>query len=308
MSVRSFPPSVDRPGLASLLIFFLFLYTISAPGFIYIVQLNIDWVFLIASFIRGFAGGPLWNAQAVYVAVLVERHPSFVGRYSGMFFSIYSFNIVFGNLIVGIPLLLSNAPAAATPLEAARTTLWILAGIGTLATILFTLVRPMERIRPATHVPLLANLKSTFGLFKDKSMRYMIWWSFMFGFVICFMWGPVATLFGDLKKVPMLFIVFGCAFLISSFVTGRVFDKIGWKPLLVIYCVAFVAGFVLFIFAYLYRILALFFIAAFIFGWLESELRTLNQSAFIRAFPNSTSHAFARTFGQISNGGIAFAY
>jgi MFS family permease len=265
-----------------------------------IIQLNVVWVLLVASFIRGFAGGTLWNAQAVYLSNLCERHPGQTGRLSGLFFGVFSFQVLVGSLIMGIPLLLS--PADATPptdpaaaLDSVRTMLWVLTGLGGLAAVLFCFLRPVEPLKPVAPEPFFDHIKDTFALFKRRDMQLLLVWAFMFGYVICFMWGPVSTLYGNLRLVPMLFVGFGASFTIASFSTGKIYDSKGWKPLLIIYLVAHVVAYIAFSIGYTLKVDALFYIAAIMFGWIESELGTLNEAVFIEVFSECTSHAFACT-------------
>lgn len=112
----------------------LFSASIGYVMFIICVEPYLDSIFYPISAIEGVAAALLWTAQPVYLSKC-SSDPSTLGKYSGIFFSIFQTALVLGNL-------LSSALLSSSVKE--ENLLYILAAIGFCGSIVLALLRKPE--------------------------------------------------------------------------------------------------------------------------------------------------------------------
>eukprot|EP01116_Phalansterium_solitarium_P021046 TRINITY_DN6411_c0_g1_i11.p1 TRINITY_DN6411_c0_g1~~TRINITY_DN6411_c0_g1_i11.p1 ORF type:complete len:385 (+),score=121.04 TRINITY_DN6411_c0_g1_i11:141-1295(+) len=212
---------------------------IGATAYVAYVAANIEpeiyWL-LPASAYLGFGAAILWAAQGSYVAKCSTKET--LGANSGLFFAFFMMNNVIGNLAAG-GLLLSGRNM--------HFLFWVLLSIGGCANLLFlTLRKPSELVVTDTTSVVekkAASLSEIFMLFREPKMLLMIPALLYSGFSQSFFLSRLP------QQMPIeggwigwIMAFFGLADTLGSVIFGRLSDRVGKKPVLIIASLCTIGG------------------------------------------------------------------
>jgi MFS family permease len=198
-------------------------------------------LFLVASAITGAFHAFIWLSEGI----LLSRYPDDVrNKYIGIFFGILCSNIIFGNLISLIVLL--------TGVDIQQM-IWVLMSITFVGAVLSIFILPFScselcyvRSKDTNHhTNILDSIKRVFVIVAENKgyllMPLMILQTFDVNVSIQILSKQIIVNAHGSPSVGVytaaMYMVYGFSALVSSFFLGRLFDKFGWKFVLISYAV-----------------------------------------------------------------------
>lgn len=245
---------------------------------------KVGWLFFLACGSFGLAGAPLWVSQGIYLSRLTQHHPEVVGHFNGTFLGIFFTAAIIGNVITSIV----GYTFTTLPIVPIFTCLLIVA-IG--AAVLFHFL-PEPPVPIISDPPVRELYSSMLKMTRDKGILLMSPYYLYLGIACTFAWGVVPKLLPDTRLVSPVAAVYGLGTLSSSFISGRVYDRYGWKPLAIANFVIVIIGFLGVTIAYKQNQTWIFFITSILFGAFEALANTLALSVIMQTFTSNSATAF----------------
>lgn len=219
--------------------------TISACAFCYILYIaavnsGISALYLVASCMIGCAAGTIWLFQGIWLnRQAVIMGPGTEGFMSGLFYTIFNFQGIVGNA-VGIPIFLLGFNISVY--------IWVMCGVTAIGFVLSWFIAPLkvpdltsEQAQPATET-LLQRVRTiaVTSIEKDVLLLWPMFFLQSSQLVFSYQILPVRVVTGAAAygySGPLLNVyTFMCYFfgaMLSSFVCGKLFDRFGYKTVLV---------------------------------------------------------------------------
>jgi len=234
---------------------------------------------VIASPLLGLGGALLWVSQGTYLTVVSGGEAR--GYLSGIFFGIFSLNLPIGTLISSFLLQKSNPSVM----------LWILSVVGFLGVLMLCFTRPTDSIS-MKDVPLSNPKDSLTFFFQQKKMICLQPLVLFQGICQSFTFGSFPLLL-SLENISYVFMAYGISSNCSYFITGRLYDRFGWKILVICsFIIGLIAYFSCLIGA-LSSFLPLMFIYAALIGWVECSNNNLISATIMELYPQNPTPALA---------------
>jgi MFS family permease len=250
----------------------------------YLYRDSLGWIFFVACATFGFIGAPLWVSQGVYMSRLTQHHPEVIGTFNGTFLGIFFTAAIFGNTLTSI----IGYTFSTLPVVPIFICLLVLA---TVAAVLLKFL-PEPPVPIVSDPPIKELFRSMWQMSSDKGILLMSPYYFYLGVACTFAWAVVPTLLPDSRLVGPISAVYGVGTFSASFISGRVFDLWGWKPLAAGNFVLVCVGYLLVELAYLKSITFIFFISSILFGSFEALANTLALSVLMKQYTKNASTAF----------------
>lgn len=168
----------------------------------------------------------------------------YVGYYTGLFYAIFNVNSILGNVIAFVALRGGSSMAAM---------IWIMAVLCAVGNGLLLLVDTSEKVKTVTEVgkddivaakesntqilSFKERMQPLIDINKQKYFIALIPYMIIQGMGVNFTYGsfPRAIPTDNSSFIPVLFFSYGVSSLIWAGVCGKIFDRFGWKPLLIMH-------------------------------------------------------------------------
>jgi MFS family permease len=193
----------------------------------------IEPILLAASAIIGFGAAVLWTAQGS--AVIRSSPPEKLGAYNGIFFGIFQWAQVLGNLLAGI--LLSKGISD-------KILFLILTIIGSTSLIGILFLRRPKTVSMSSE-PFSTRILQTFNVMFTKKMALLYLAMIYSGVSQTYMFG-VFPKTRPKKEVGYIMTAFGGADVAGSLLAGYISDKVGRLPIIFVCACSMTAGSVVF--------------------------------------------------------------
>lgn len=250
----------------------------------YLYRETVGWIFFVSCALFGFVGAPLWVSQGVYISRLTQHHPEVVGDYNGTFLGIFFCASIIGNLV--------NTIIGYSFKEFPVVPIFIFLEVAALVAAVLFYFLPEPPVPIASDPPVKELFRSMWSLAHDKGLLLMAPYYLYLGIACTFAWGVVPRLLPNSRLVAPIAGIYGAGTFASSFISGRVFDRFGWKPLATANFVMVIIGFFGVELAYRRSITWIFFISSLLFGAFEALANTLALSVLMQTWPKTASTAF----------------
>lgn len=250
----------------------------------YMYKDSLGWLFFVGCATIGFFGAPLWVSQGVYMSRLTQHHPEVVGVFNGTFLGIFFTCGIFGNTLTSI----IGFTFSTLPIVPIFICLLCLA---VAAAVLFKFL-PEPPVPIVPDPPVKELFQAMWQMASDKGILLMAPYWFYLGVGCTFAWGVVPRLLPDQRLVAPVAAVYGIGTLSASFISGRVFDDYGWKPLATANFVIVIVSFFGVEIAYKQKLTWIFFISSVLFGAFEALANTLALSVIMKQYPKKAPTAF----------------
>jgi len=193
------------------------------------------YILLPSSVVIGIGAAILWNAQGVFLAVSsTEKN---IGMHSGMFFSLFQLNLIFGNLFAAVFLSFGWNTALLFV---------ILSVVATIASFAFLLLRVPK---PSSNSPLEdvkePSILEVFKIFKNRTWQLLICISIYSGLTQSLNYGSFTSLIGNTQTIGYVMAVYGVADCLGSIANGTVSKYIGRRATIMIGSFSATVGYVL---------------------------------------------------------------
>ena len=190
---------------------------------------RIDALYLVSAAIIGICAGFIWLQQGIYIAGIAEQirnETTFEvgGALSGLFYGLFNFCFIFGNLISLIALL-----------SGVQTYIiqWVMFGVCSLGVIMLFFIRvdePQPESRSLFFSHFKERVKAVLGIIKVKGYWLVIPLVVLQSVQISITYQVIPRLIGSKSPSTILyhivtFIFYGIGSVIASFLTGKLFDK-----------------------------------------------------------------------------------
>ncbi|CAF4209471.1 unnamed protein product [Adineta steineri] len=200
----------------------------------------IKWVLYISAFLVGLGAALLWTAQGAYVAIATNKYEqvnnlepsSRLGFTNGMFFSIYSCSLIFGNLLASF-------------LFHRKYDEWIIftvmsaiAGLGSFSLIF---LRPVTIPKQTKQTSILSSLSILFDIPFLLLIPVMCYLGLSEGFI----YGSIPPLIFDKSQKFLIFTIYGTVNAFSSIIFGKLSDKLVRR--LIIYAIGGLSYMIIFV-------------------------------------------------------------
>ncbi|KAJ3130259.1 DUF895 domain membrane protein [Nowakowskiella sp. JEL0407] len=239
------------------------------PIFVASINFGIEWIVYCTACLVGFGNGILWTNQGIYLAEIRNQDVKNAGLIVGLFFTVCSVNGFIGN-IISMSILSSGGSTDVM--------IWAMAAIGVLGTICLSLITPKDKSsKPDVQTELAESkilksaastenlLTSTTALapksgildrfttlkntaLQNRTMLLMLYMytqgsnlSFTFTVAPSFIPG----IWDESRRSLMLsqmFMCYGLSAMILSILTGKIYDRFCWRPLVVLNVLSLVGG------------------------------------------------------------------
>lgn len=255
-------------------------------------------ILLGASAVIGFGAAVLWTAQG---SVVLHSAPADkLGAYNGLFFGIFQWAQVIGNLIAGV--LLSNGTSPST-------LFFILTVVGSTSLLGFFFVSG-HKVEATEAVPVKDRILQTLKIMTEKQMFLLYLAMIYSGISQTYMFG-VFPKTRPTKEVGYIMAVFGAADVIGSFVAGFVSDKLGRMPVVFSCALSMTVGSTIFFLQYPLHILPdeqyLSYVIAILLGIADSGFNTQLYAILGAVFPDRVEAAIgAFKFFQAGSTAVLF--
>ncbi|CAF1177990.1 unnamed protein product [Adineta steineri] len=218
-------------------------FIVSSLTYILFIAANIKyikWVLYISAFLVGLGAALIWTAQGAYVAIATNKYEqannlepsSRLGFTNGMFFSIYSCSLVFGNLLASF-------------LFHRKYDEWIIftvmsaiAGLGSFSLIF---VRPVTIPKQTKQNSILSSLSILFDIPFLLLIPVMCYLGLSEGFI----YGSIPPLIFDKSQKFLIFTIYGTVNAFSSIIFGKLSDKLVRR--LIIYAIGGLSYMIIFV-------------------------------------------------------------
>ncbi|CAF1487367.1 unnamed protein product [Adineta steineri] len=200
----------------------------------------IKWVLYLSAFLVGLGAALLWTAQGAYVAIATNKYEqvnnlepsSRLGFTNGMFFSIYSCSLIFGNLLASF-------------LFHRKYDEWIIftvmsaiAGLGSFSLIF---LRPVTIPKQTKQTSILSSL----SILCDIPFLLLIPVMCYLGLSEGFIYGSIPPLIFDKSQKFLIFTIYGIVNAFSSIIFGKLSDKLVRR--LIIYAIGGLSYMIIFV-------------------------------------------------------------
>lgn len=250
----------------------------------YRYESKVGWLFFISCACFGFVGAPLWVSQGIYLSRLTQHHPEVVGHFNGTFLGIFFTAAIIGNVLTSI----IGFTFTTLPIVPIFACLLVVAVV---AAVLFHFL-PEPPVPIVSDPPVRELFASMWRMTRDKGILLMSPYYLYLGIACTFAWGVVPKLLTDNRLVSPIAAVYGVGTFASSFISGRVFDRYGWKPLAIANFVIVIIGFAGVAIAYKETQTWIFFFTSFLFGAFEALANTLALSVLMQTYTKNSATAF----------------
>ncbi|CAF1381624.1 unnamed protein product [Adineta steineri] len=218
-------------------------FIVSSLTYLLFIAANIKymkWVLYISAFLVGLGAALIWTAQGAYVAIATNKYEqannlepsSRLGFTNGMFFSIYSCSLVFGNLLASF-------------LFHRKYDEWIIftvmsaiAGLGSFSLIF---VRPVTIPKQTKQNSILSSLSILFDIPFLLLIPVMCYLGLSEGFI----YGSIPPLIFDKSQKFLIFTIYGTVNAFSSIIFGKLSDKLVRR--LIIYAIGGLSYMIIFV-------------------------------------------------------------
>lgn len=250
----------------------------------YKYESTVGWLFFLACGMFGLAGAPLWVSQGIYLSRLTQHHPEVVGHFNGTFLGIFFTAAIIGNVLTSVV----GFTFTTLPIVPIFCCLLVLAVI---AAILFYFL-PEPPVPIVSDPPVKELYLNMWRMTRDKGILLMSPYYLYLGIGCTFAWGVIPKLLPDARLVSPIAAVYGLGTLSASFISGRVYDRYGWKPLAIANFVIVIIGFLGVTLAYKKSLTWIYFVTSVLFGSFEALANTLALSVLMQTYTNNSATAF----------------
>jgi len=228
------------------------------------------WFFVLpAAAVMGAGAGILWTPQGVYLTHAAANYArdnmqlreSAIGYFTGIFFGVFQGNMIIGSLISSGLMTLLKDKNGVVPPSVIKILLYVYIAIAVVSTIAVGFLGREEPPRgtdiddgPVKRKTMKETLTSVFNLLRDKRMLLLIAVFFYSGveqgFIFVNFTGNVITPLMGKESIGWVFAVFGGVNVLSSFGFGKIADRIGPSPIVIIAWLSHAAFLILYFFIY----------------------------------------------------------
>lgn len=256
-------------------------------------------VYLGASAVIGFGAAVLWTAQGAMV--IRSAPPAKLGAYNGLFFGIFQWSQILGNLLVGI--LMSKGISN-------YILFLILTIIGSTSIVGILFLRRPKAPPTQTGEPFSKRILQTFSVTFTKQMALLYMTMIYSGVSQTYFFG-VFPKTRPQHQLGYIMTAFGAADVLGSLVAGYVSDKIGRVPIIITCALSMTAGAVLFFLQFPLHILPeaeyLSYVIAVLLGIADSGFNTQIYATLGVVFPDRVEAAVgAYKFFQAGSTAVLF--
>jgi len=256
-----------------------------------------------AGALEGFGGALLWTAQGAYLTFCSEE--TSLGLYSGIFFTLFISNQILGNVSAAI--LLNKGVETQLVFK-------ILAAIAIFGLLVFGLLRPVKRPESAKEIPTFgAKLLEVLTFLADRRALLLAFLLIYSGITQSFFFGTLPLFiveYGEMNDLSVklyLMGLFGILDAIASSILGKLSDKVGRFPLILLGSFVHVTGYFLLFFAYPVNDLAFLIPVACLLGIGDAAFNTQIYGILGYMFLGSSEASFASyKFYRAASTGLLF--
>lgn len=242
---------------------------------------------IVTSGLLGLASSVLWVHQAVWLARMAERVPEQAGFLNGVFILLLNGSLILGNVLA---LVVDKAGGSI------RMLLWVLVGVAYTATGLMSFIAPVREQRPEERLSFSAQMSQMGRVSVRPTMLLLIPVMTFHGFARSFTYGWLGKESG-VEWIPIVFLAYGITSAVAGPAFGRIFDRVGWKPLVachLIFSVGHYGSFAAAINSQGSRVTYLLVSSGGFYGIADAALLTLITMIILQHFPEQeTSPGFA---------------
>jgi len=250
----------------------------------------------------GLGAAVLWTAQGSFMAKCSTEET--LGFHSGVFFGLFQMNAVIGNLLAALLLHLGKS---------VHVVFIVLLICGVAADLLLLLLKNPSTPATTTNTTKSVSLTDTLYMFKDPKMLLMMITLIYSGFSQSFFFSKFPQKIKeeyDLSMVAFVMVAFGFADTLGSVIMGRLSDKVGKKPVLILATISGLASYVLTLGVIIpLKEAYIFFVIAVLMGISDAGYNTQLYSVIGLFQPTKLEAAYAFLKGiQATSTAIAFLY
>lgn len=219
----------------------MFLGAVTYPLLSASINSNNATIVLVASALNGIGAGLLWISQGIWLTRVTMKVGS-VGTFTGIFFTLFNLNGIFGNVLT---IVLQQVNISFDTIA------WTITGLAAAGSISVFFVARTKHEHHHSSAGFVKRFHELIHVGTMKKTLFLTPYICAQGLSLAYSAGNLPVYAdGDEKLIAYILLAFGITATITSFVCGKVYDRFGMRPLLVVHVLVVIlqySGIILFV-------------------------------------------------------------